>query len=146
MSLRKAPESRDEALRRDSRRPRLSDAEIRRLYEPAPSPELRTAATDAVREVFITELCQRLDAIYEAAKELGGAVGEQIRALAGNGTGYSVEDGKDRLDRIQVFVPTPAQHVTITKELADEISRRNEAATVHHAPLGEFSDRKDEPS
>lgn len=59
---------------------------ISRPSEPAPSPTLRTAAADAVNEVMVTELCRRLDAIAEIARELGGAVGVQIRELASPGT------------------------------------------------------------
>jgi hypothetical protein len=80
-----ATETRDERVHRAAIHQRHSDAEIRRLYEPAPSPELRAAATEAVDAFFLGEMARRLDAIAEAAKELGGAVGEQIRALAGAG-------------------------------------------------------------
>lgn len=75
-------EPRDSVLRRSAPSPRTSDAEIRRLYEPAPSPELRETAGAAVSEFFLHEAMRRLDAIAEIARELGGAVGEQIRALA----------------------------------------------------------------
>lgn len=108
-------ESRDEMLRRSAPKPRTSDAEIRRIYEPAPSPELRAAASDAVNEVFVSEMAKRLDLIADAARELGGEVGERIRALAGYG------------------VPTPAD-ATTTKEQPFRITVRE-----HDHPVGDFA-------
>lgn len=122
---RKVRETRDEVLRRSARPPRTSDAEIRRLYEPAPTQELRGAMTDAVKEVFITECCRRLDAIAEIARELGGVVGAQIRALAS-------ADGlpNEAPALVSLHLATPAAHVVLAPDAMETTNERE--------PLGDF--------
>ena len=79
---------------------------------------------DAVKEVFIEEMSRRLDAIYEAAKELGGAVGVQIRELAS--VSILPED---------VVPPMLVLTVTTSHEFRDgEIVEK----TNEREPLGDF--------
>jgi hypothetical protein len=103
-----ATETRDERIRRAAVHPRHTDSEIRRLYEPAPSSELREAAGAAVQEVFIEDMSRRLDLIAEAASELGGEIGIRIRALAGVGTKIPDASTAARPFPIRVRAHTPA--------------------------------------